>query len=204
MSCFPSPHSPFINCFSLSLSVLFYPHSLMPSTTASYGYGSYGSIAVPAASSSDAVISYARPYYASTEKRSVEGESKNEKQCGPSPRSCPVCEDYVNLDVIGRFCSLDGVYTVKSEESNEKSCAKAKINQVLMGEKRAGKNIRLSIRDGCSCPQLNSADEVIVFTSRSKNIVNNNLVADSEVYIVPKTDSNVADVQDLKERCSQY
>lgn len=176
----------------------------MPSSTGSYGYGSYGSIAVPSTSSSDAVISYARPYYASSEKRSLKDESNKDKECGPVPQSCPVCEDYVNLDVIGRFCSLDGVYTVKSEESNEKSCAKAKIQQVLMGEKRGSKNIRLSIRDGCSCPQMKSVEDVIVFTSRSKNIVNNNLVADSEVYIVPKTDSNVADIQDLKERCSQY
>ena len=203
MSSFLHLNSPLIDFF-LSLCFPCLLHSLMPSSTGSYGYGSYGSIAVPAASSSDAVISYARPYYASTEKRSLQGKSNNDKECGPSPRSCPVCEDYINLDVIGRFCSLDGVYTVKSEESNEKSCAKAKIQQVLMGEKRGAKNIRLSMRDGCSCSPLNSADEVIVFTSRSKNIVNNNLVADSEVYIVPKTDSNVADVEDLKERCSQY
>lgn len=175
----------------------------MSSSTGSYGHGSYGPVAVPAASSTDAVISYARPYYASSEKRSVKGQSQQE--CGAAPQSCPVCEDYINLDVIGRFCSLDGVYTVKAEESNDTSCPKAKIQQVLMGEKRnAKKNIRLSLRDGCSCPQLKSADEVIVFTSRSKNIVNNNLLADSEVYIVPKVDSNIADVEDLKERCSQY
>lgn len=178
--------------------------SLMPVTTGSYGYGSYGSIAGPAADSYGAVTSYARPYYASTEKREIKVKPNSCAQAS----SCPVCQDYINLDVIGDFCHFDGVYTIKTESSSteqeeNESCIKAKIEDVLKGNKRhEKKNIRASIRNGCSCPQLKSNDEVIVLTLRSKNISQGNLLADGEVYILPKTEAIVADIEGLKEDCA--
>lgn len=182
----------------------------MPLSAGSYGYGSYGSSPAQTLDTYRAVSSYARPYYAQSERREIKTKPDT---CGPSPSTCPVCEDYINLDIIGRFCSLEGAYTVKSKEQNElndkesndstSTCTKGKVEEVFMGEKRHGKkDIRISSRKGCSCPQLNSNDEIIVLTSRAKNISQGRLIADSEVYIVPKTESNVADIADLKERCN--
>ena len=172
----------------------------MPVSTGSYGYGSYGSVAGSNVDSYGAVTSYVRPYYASSEKR--ETKVKPDGKTCQTPSTCPVCEDYINLDWIGRFCSLDGVYTV-SQKDEHSTCVAAKIHDVLMGERKHNKkDIQISTRNGCSCPQLDSNDEVIVLTSRSKNISNGNLIADSEVYIVPKSQSVLADIADLKERCN--
>ena len=127
-------------------------------------------------------------------------------QCIPVPErvnACPVCDDLIPMDAIGKFCSFGSVFSGKtridsSSSTNATSCAKVDVHQTILGSKPE-KVVRASLPPHCSCPQVkDSNSEVFVFAPKVKR----HLVLDSEVYIVKKTESIKSDVSDLLSRCN--
>ena len=152
---------------------------------------------------SHGLTSYARPYFAATEKKEIAVQAD---QCRPAAASCPVCDSFISLDAIGKFCNFGSVFVGKNRADSNKSnnvttCSKLDIESVVLGEKPE-KKVRVSLRPECVCPELNNNSDVIVFAPKSRALSKKHLVLDNEVYIVKKTESTKSDVQDLLARCN--
>ena len=177
-------------------------------SASNYGYGSYGSSEFYASSSplydAHALTSFARPYFASFVKERE--PSVKADQCRVAAASCPVCDNFISLDAIGKFCSFGSVFMGKARLDDNKSsnatvCAKLDIDSVVLGA-QPDKKVRVSMKPDCVCPQLSSNGDVIVFAPKSRALTKRHLVMDNEVYIVKKTESTKSDVYDLKARCN--
>jgi hypothetical protein len=183
-----------------------YGYAVPVSTSNSYGYGSYDSVMTPVATSDSlGLTSYARPYYApSSEKRDVKVD---DDKCAPAPSSCPVCENYVSLEAIGKFCTFKNVFTgsarvERSLSDEQTTCAKMTIDKVIVG-REGNQEVKVSVKPGCSCPVLEEdSSEVIILAPQHKSLRHKHFIADNEVYIVKKTESTSSDVYDLQNRCN--
>jgi hypothetical protein len=159
-----------------------------------YGSGGYGSSSYYASSSTNNAV-YVKP----------------DDTCSPAPETCSTCENYVNLDVIGKACSFDRIFyaTINAPVTSTpvngtsvSSCGKMTVNQMIAGEKLLS-NMSFSLNEKCTCAELNEVDtEVIVFVSEP--LASPTSLAMSDKYhVVRKTDSTKSDTEDLLKRCQE-
>lgn len=182
-------------------------YAIPVSSSSNYGYGSYGVLfytSSPALYEPHGLTSYARPYSASTMTKRQSDVGSDE--CRTASSSCPVCEDFISLDAIGKFCNFGSVFAGKTridsdKSSNTTTCAMMDVNEHMFGEKLEQK-VRVSMRPECGCSQMNGSSDVIVFAPKSRETSKQHVVLDNEMYVVKKTESTKSDVYDLQTRCN--
>jgi len=146
------------------------------------GYGLAGSLIYAAASDKNEIV-----------------VSPDDATCSTPAETCPVCENFVSLDVMSKSCSFSNVFAASVSGSG--SCKKMTVNKNMKG-KMPTEKFNFSLKAGCTCPELTSDNsDVLVFLPKESN--NGQVTMNDKVYIVKKSQSTAFDAATLIQSCNK-
>lgn len=125
---------------------------------------------------------------------------KPEDTTCPTPaETCPVCENFVSLDVMSKSCSFSNVFA--ASVSGSESCKQMTVNKNMKGKMSAQK-FNFSLKDGCTCPELTTDNsEVLVFLPNESH--DGQVTMNDKVYVVKKSQSTAFDAATLIQSCNK-
>lgn len=152
------------------------------------------------------VPSGAASYYASSSNTN-EVRVAPESECLTPAETCPVCENFVGLDVVEKFCSFQKVFsgTLKLDSRNEtNACHTIMVEKNVYGNEQLElAPLKFSMKSSCPCSELTEdSSEVMVFLPQTDYVSNGKLTLDEEVHIVKKSESTYSDAVQLMNRCN--
>lgn len=121
--------------------------------------------------------------------------------CSTPAETCPVCENFVSLDVMSKSCSFSNVFAASI--SGTGSCKQMTVNKNMKG-KMSSEKVNFALKPGCTCPELTGDNsEVLVFLPKESQVNNGQLAMDNKVYIVKKSQSTAFDATTLIQSCNK-
>lgn len=187
-----------------------YVPSYVAATPSSYGSGS-GYAAVPASS-------YGGYASASEQKSSF---VRSPVECEQPAKTCPVCDDMVNLELVNNICKLDLISTAyklnqtASSNKNKAVCGQMNVIENLTNAKSQDeqKEFGYTIKESCECPQLRKlnnihANAIVLAPKRNVNgqtvrldentfVLNDSIDVRHEIYNIARLCGNKNDLDDF-------
>ena len=156
-------------------------------------------------------------YASATEQKSSVVRSPVE--CEQPSKSCPVCDDLVNLELVNNICKLDLISTAYklnqtlSSNKNKAVCGQMNVIENLAKSQDEQKEYRYTIKETCECPQLRKlnnihANAIVLTPKRNVNdqtvqldentfVLNDSIDVRHEIYNIARLCGNKSDLDDF-------
>ena len=181
-----------------------YATAYIPSYVQATPASSSGYAAVPASSSYGSYAS------ASERKSSV---VRSPVECAQPAKSCPVCDDMVNLELVNNICKLDLISTAyklnqtSSSSQNKAVCGQMKpIENLTRTKAQDETEYDYTIRESCECPQLrnlNSFNANTIVLAPKKNVNGKTVQLDENTFVLHDTMNVRHELYSIARQCGK-